>query len=210
MRIAWSRSLALTSSSRWTGLPESRVSTNTMLMTTSMLSSVCSARPIRYRHMLALVPDVFPVVEPHVPRDQRPLADLRADAGDRVGGADRHGRDVLVEPRAHLVAHDPHAFLIVRLHREAIDELVELRVLDEEVQRGLRVAGAIDDFPRLRRHQRRRVGDAHARVRARPEVRREHGAIHRAALHLDADLLPVRRDLLADVRQEPAARPRGE
>src|SRR3989442_1478430 len=79
---------------------------------------------------LLRAPDIFPVVEPHMPRDQRPLADLRPHAGDRVGGADRHAGNMLVEPGAHFVAHDSHPLLVVRLDREAIDELVELRVLD--------------------------------------------------------------------------------
>src|SRR5215813_8557988 len=99
--------------------------------------------------------DVFPVVEAHVPCDQRPLADLRAEPGDRVSRTDRDAGHVLVEPGAHLVTHDAHALRMARLDREAIDELVELRMLDEQAKPRLRVAGAVQDLPWLRRHERR-------------------------------------------------------
>src|SRR5215510_4665993 len=170
VKICWSRSVALTSSSRWMGLPDSRVRTKTMLITTSMLSSVCSTRPVRYRSMLLRPGDVLPVVEAHVARDQRPVPDFRSHAGDGVSGADGDAGDVLVEPGAHLVAHDPHAVRRVGLNGEPVDELVELRVLDEQIQRGLGVAGAEQNLPGLRRHQRRGVGQGHAGVRARAEI----------------------------------------
>src|SRR5881628_3863418 len=143
MRICWSRSLALTSSSRWIGLPESRVRKNTMLITTSMLSTVWSTRPIRYLHMLAGPADVFPVVEPHVPGDHGPVPDSGPQPRDRVGRPDRDTRHVFGEPRAHLVAHGAQALRVIRLARKPVDELVELRLLDEQAQPGLRIPGAV-------------------------------------------------------------------
>src|SRR5262245_1163079 len=98
--------------------------------------------------------DVFPVVEAHVPCDHWPLANLRSEPDDRVGGAYRDGGHLLVEPGAHLVTHDAHALLIARLDRQAIDELVELRMLNEQAQGGLRVAGPVENLPWLRRHER--------------------------------------------------------
>src|SRR5262245_1349138 len=114
-----------------------------MLITTSMLSIVWNARPIRNRTIyraigcsgsapsteplaqLAGASHVLPVVKPHVTRNQRPLADLGTDAHDRMGRADGDAGDVLVEPRAHLVAHDAHALRLVRLDGEPVDELIE-------------------------------------------------------------------------------------
>src|SRR5437870_1152976 len=52
VRRSKSRCVALTSSSKWTGFPDRRVRTKTILITTSMLSSVCSTRPMRYVTML--------------------------------------------------------------------------------------------------------------------------------------------------------------
>src|SRR4029453_10720964 len=147
MRICSSRSLALTSSKRCTGFPESRVSTKTMLITTSMLSTVCSTRPIRKRHMLSGGPaHVLPVVKAHVTGDHRPIPDLRPDARDRGRRTDRDARHVLGEPRPHLVPHDAHALLIARLHGEPIDVLVELRMLDEQAQGRLGVAGSVENL----------------------------------------------------------------
>src|SRR5437870_1550538 len=51
VRRSKSRCVALTSSSKCTGFPDSRVRTKTILITTSMLSSVCSTRPTRYASM---------------------------------------------------------------------------------------------------------------------------------------------------------------
>src|SRR5262249_60674554 len=104
-----------------------------MLITTSMLSTICSTRPIRKRHMLSGGPaHVLPVVKAHVTGDQWPLPDLRSDARDRVRRPDRDARHVLAEPRAHLVPHDAHTLLVIRLHREPIDELADLVVLPDQ------------------------------------------------------------------------------
>src|SRR5262245_32384759 len=98
-----------------------------MLITTSMLSAVCSTRPIRKRHMLSGGPaHVLPVVKAHVTRDHGPIPDLRPEPYDGMRRADRDARHVLGEPGAHLVAHDAHALLVARLHGEPIDILVEL------------------------------------------------------------------------------------
>src|SRR5262245_17325381 len=86
--------------------------------------------------------DVLPVVKSHVAGDQRPVSNLRPQPRDVVSDPDGDTGDVLVEPRAHFVAHDADAFLGIRLAGQALDELVELRILDEQVQRGLGVAAA--------------------------------------------------------------------
>ena len=148
--------VALTSSSKWTGLPDSRVRTNTMLITTSMLSSVCSTRPVRYQphrrlaERVGLLPGhVLPVVEAHVPGNQRPVADLRPHADD--GSAPRRWRRRARTRASHgpsSLAHDPHSLLVARLDGQAIDELVELRMLHEQVQRGLRIATRGSGSPR--------------------------------------------------------------
>src|SRR4029077_12137560 len=106
-----------------------------MLMTTSMLSTVCSTRPIRKRHMLSGSPaHVLPVVKAHVTRDDWPVPDLRPEPHDGMRRADRDAPPVLGEAGAHLVAHDAHALLVARLHGEPIDELVELRMLHEQAE----------------------------------------------------------------------------
>src|SRR5262245_57147200 len=115
-----------------------------MLMTTSMLSTVCSTRPIRKRHMLSGGPaHVLPVVKAHVAGDQGPVPDLRPEPRDGMRRADRDARHVLGEPRPHLVPHDAGPLLVAGLHSEPIDELVELRMLREEAQGRLGVASAV-------------------------------------------------------------------
>src|SRR5882724_9759561 len=129
-----------------------RVSTNTMLITTSMLNSVCATRPARYNHIdnlaerVGLLPGhVLPVVEAHVPGNQRPVADLRAHADDGMGGTDGDSGHVLLQPRAQLTPDDLRSLLVARLGGKAIDQLVELRMLHEQIQCGFRIAPADQD-----------------------------------------------------------------
>src|SRR5262249_129120 len=123
-----------------------------MLITTSMLSTVCSTRPIRKRHMLSGGPaHVLPVVETHVTGNQRPVPDLRREPRDGMGRPDRDARHVLGEPGPHLVPHDAGPLLEARLTGEPIDILIELRMLHEQAQGSLGVARAIEDLPGLGR-----------------------------------------------------------
>src|SRR3989442_172629 len=82
---------------------------------------------------------ILPVVKAHVAGDQRPLRHLRPHPRDGMGGADGDTGDVLMEPGAHLVPHDAHPLLVVGLGGEAVDELVQLRMLHEEAQGSLGV-----------------------------------------------------------------------
>src|SRR6266849_10590271 len=97
---------------------------------------------------------VLPVVKPHVSGDHRPFPHLRPHPGDVVRGADSDAGNVLVEPRPHLVPHDTHSLLIVGLGGQAVDELVELGMLDEEMHGGLAMAGADHELPGFGAHQR--------------------------------------------------------
>jgi hypothetical protein len=145
---------------------------------------------------------VLPIVKPHMPGDQRPVPHPWSEPRDVVRGADGDAGDVLVEPGSHLVPHDAGALLRIGLDGEALDELVELGMLHEQIQRGLAVATADENLPELRGHQRGGIGQRHTRVRPRPEVRHEDRAIQRTPLDPDAHLLPVRRHGLSDVREE--------
>src|SRR5262245_39816848 len=143
VRRSKSRCVALTSSSKWTGFPDNRVRTKTILITTSMLSSVCSTRPMRYmiivytstfwspilalslrERALASMRHVLPVVEPHMARDQGPFANPRPHPHDGMRGANGHTGDVRMEPGDHLVAHDAHALRLVRLYGKAVNERI--------------------------------------------------------------------------------------
>src|SRR5438067_1895535 len=96
--------------------PAGRNPSTTAKITTSMLSTVCSTRPIRKRHMLAGGPaHVLPVVKAHVTGDHGPLPDLRPEPRDGMRRADGDARHVVGEPGAHLVPHDAHALLVARL-----------------------------------------------------------------------------------------------
>src|SRR5262245_12140737 len=120
-----------------------------MLMTTSMLSTVCSTRPIRKRHMLSRGPaHVLPVVKAHVAGDQGQVPDLRPEPCDRKRVPYRDARHLLGERRPHLVPHDAGPLLEARLTGEPIDILIELRMLHEQAQGSLGVARAIEDLPR--------------------------------------------------------------
>src|SRR4029434_1181394 len=126
VRRSKSRCVALTSSSKWIGFPDSRVRTKTILITTSILRSVCNTRPMRYVIMLYFLsfwsphpnplPDgegtgwllltralpamhhIFPVVESHMARDQGPFPHSWPYPNNRMDSPNGHAWDVLVEP----------------------------------------------------------------------------------------------------------------
>src|SRR5262249_45129112 len=67
---------------------------------------------------------IFPVVEPHMARDQGPFAHPRPYPNNRMDSSNGHAWDVLVEPGSQLVAHEAHAFCPVGLGGEALDERI--------------------------------------------------------------------------------------
>ena len=115
-----------------------------------------------------------------------------------------------MEPRPHLVAHDPDPLRRTRLRPQAIDELVELGMLDQQMHRRLAVGDPHEEFPGLRGDDGTGVGQRHPGEGSLAEIGGEHGAVHGPTLDLEAHLVPVRGDGLADIGQIPASRPGGQ
>src|SRR5919108_2216930 len=68
---------------------------------------------------------ILPVMEAHMPRNQRPFPDSWPHPHDGMGGADGHARDIVAEPGEHFLPHNPCALRLVGLDDEPFDELIE-------------------------------------------------------------------------------------
>src|SRR5262249_48034728 len=127
VRISMSRCVALTSSSRFTGFPDRRVRTKTKLSTPRQRSNALKKHPARELIKpppLAAVRHILPVVEPHVAGNQGPFAHLRPHPNNGMHGPNGHTGNVLMEPGPPLVAHDAHAFRLIGLGGEVLDERI--------------------------------------------------------------------------------------
>src|SRR5712691_8891698 len=121
-----SRWVALTSSNRYTGFPDRRVKTKTMLMTTSMLSKACSTRPTTYPTML-LPP----------PREEDVSFWLQTDLFERRRpgiGVDEHQRRLL-HPRSdptrpNVLVQGPEAHALVQKLLDFVQEGGALAVVE--------------------------------------------------------------------------------
>src|SRR5262245_44841917 len=94
--------------------------------------------PPHARHnWLAGMADIFPVVQPHMARDERPVPDVWPYPYDGVRGTNADGWHVLIEPGAQFLAHDAHALRVVGLRLEPIDQGIQRGVIEQQLRRRL-------------------------------------------------------------------------
>ena len=135
VRISWSRSVALTSSSRWTGLPDRRVKHEHDADHHQHAQQRLQHPPDQVAPPCGLLPGhVLPVVEAHVTGDQRPVAHLGPHARRSTWAAP------MATPGMYSWSHGPIssrmirvALLVLGCDGQPLDELVELGMLHEQV-----------------------------------------------------------------------------